>query len=197
MILALDISSSKTGICFMNDDSSLYKILYIDTQTNTKSKKEKYTDIYEKIKEVIKFFESYYKDNPDCPQITEIHIEGPLSKYSPGRSSIHTLEVLFQMNYSISFELFRIFGIKPIHWHPTTLRSHNGLKYKRGEDTKLLVYNFVCEKYPEFKDKCPQYSKTNPWIDVADAVIIARGAYLHKHSPIIHTKKNVTSKKNS
>jgi hypothetical protein len=197
MILALDVSSSKTGICFMNTDGTLYKFLYIDTQTNTKAKKQKFSDIYDKIKEVVNYFENYYKDNPDSPKISEIHIEGPLSKYSPGRSSIHTLEVLFQMNYSVSFELYKIFGIKPVHWHPTTLRSHNGIKIPRGEDTKLLIYKFVCEKFPEFASKCGEFSKTSPWVDVADSVVIARGAWLHKNSPIIHTRKNATNKKNN
>mgnify|MGYP006315423249 CR=1 FL=1 len=179
MILALDLSSSKTGICCMTYDGKIYLFTYLDTQPTTKAKKEMFQDIYDKIQFVTDYFEEYYKAHPESPKITEIHIEGPLSKFTPGKSSMHTLETLFQMNYSVSYELYRIFGIKPKHWHPSTLRSANGLKFPRGSDTKKIVFDFVCNTYPEFKKALPEkLAKNNPWIDVADSVVIARGAWL-------------------
>lgn len=179
MILGLDLSSSKTGVTCLTDDGKLYLFTYLDTTTTTKAKKEEFKDIYDKIAHVAKYFEYFEKAHPDAPKITEIHIEGPLSKFTPGKSSIHTLETLFQMNYSVSFELYRIFGIKPVHWHPSTLRSANGIKIPRGGDTKQIIFDFVCKTYPEFKKALPEnLPKNNPWIDVADSVVIARGAWL-------------------
>lgn len=179
MILALDLSSSKTGVCCLNTDGSLYLFTYLDTTTTTKANKEQFKDIYDKIDYVAKYFEDFYKAHPEAPKITEIHIEGPLSKFAPGKSSMHTLETLFQMNYSVSYELYRIFGLKPTHWHPSTLRSACGIKIPRGGDTKGIIFQYVKDTYPVFAKALPEKMANNsPWIDVADSVVIARGAWL-------------------
>jgi len=179
MILALDLGSNKTGITCMSLDGKLQLFTYIDTSTTTIAKKEQFKDIYDKINYIKNYFEDWEKTHPNLPKITQIHIEGPLSKFAKGRTSIHTLETLFKINYSISFELYRLFGIKPTHWHPTTLRSVNGIKLPKGSDTKKIIFDFVCNTFPEFKKALPdKLAKINPWIDVADSVVIARGAWL-------------------
>ncbi len=186
MILGLDISSSKTGISCVTDKGELYFFTYLDTQTTTKKKKEQFKDIFDKIKYITDYFEEFYKAHPGFPKITEIHVEGPLSKFTPGRSSMHTLETLFQMNYSVCFELYRIFGIKPIYWHPSSVRTINGLKIKRGEDVKARVFEYVCNTFPTFKsaitDLNKKMAKNSPWIDVADSVLIASAGWKTKTS---------------
>lgn len=179
MILALDLSSNKTGVCCLNYDGSLYLFTYLDTSTTTNAHKEQFQDIYDKIDFVRTYFEEFYKAHPTAPKITEIHVEGPLSKFAPGKSSMDTLETLFQMNYSVSYELYRIFGLKPIHWHPSVLRTACGIKRHKGDNIKKIVLQYVKDTYPIFKKALPEkMAKNSPWIDVADSVVIARGAWL-------------------
>lgn len=178
MIIGIDLSSSKTGICFMNEDFSIYKMDYIKTTTTTKADKEKYKDIYDKIDEIVSYFKHFKQNDPNSVSIKRIIIEEPLNKFSRGKSSIKTISLLLQVNFAVSYQLYQIFGIKPEHYSFISCRSLNKIKIPKGEDAKQKVYEFVCNTYPEYKKLIPEYSKNNPLIDVADAVIIARGGLM-------------------
>jgi hypothetical protein len=173
MILGLDISSTKTGVCVLDYDGNLKYINYILTKTTTKAEKEKFQDIYDKTKYILFQLEELFTM---FPGITRICIEEPLSKFAPGKSQIHTLKVLFEINYAISYELYRLYNIKPIHINPMTARSVNKIKIKKGEDAKNIVFDFVKSKYKEFDKICGDYSKTNAWVDAADSAVIALSA---------------------
>lgn len=198
MIIGLDISSSKTGICFLNEDLTIYKIDYVKTTTTTKKEKEKFKDLYDKVVEVVNYFHDFIKNDFRAKDVTAIYIEEPLSKFSRSMSSIHTIKILFEVNYAICHQLYKMFGIKPIHVNPITSRSINGIKVQKGEDAKQVVYNFICSKYPLYKEKIPEYSKNSPWIDVADSVVIARCGALNPYKLDKTTKsKHGKNKKNN
>lgn len=198
MILGLDISSTKTGVCCIGENGDLILLTYIETPSldkkaaakkeksskrkSSKPKKVEFEDIFDKISYIKEYFENFYETYPDIERITEIHIEEPLSKFAAGKSSIQTLKTLFQVNYSISFELYRIFNIKPIYWHPTSARTANGIKIKRGTNAKEIVLNEIKTKiFPELRIQ-ENLSKTSPIYDALDAAIIARAGWLAKKS---------------
>lgn len=184
MILGLDISSNVIGVTCLKESGELYFCSYIDLRTTTKASKIKFQDLFDKIAYAVKWLEDF-KQREFKITISAIHIEEPLSKFKPGLSSIHTLSILFKMNYALSYELFRIFGLKPIYWHPSTVRKDNGLKMSKDFDAKELVFQHACLLFPEFKSMIPSnLPKSNPWIDVADSLLIARMGVLHGTSNI-------------
>lgn len=179
MILGLDISSSVVGISVLFPNGKLYVTHYIDLRTTTKAKKEKFQDLYDKLIHCVEYLENLKYSLGDN-KITQIHIEEALSKFQAGRSSIHTLAVLFKMNHALSFELYQIFGVKPQHWNPISVRKINGLKIIKGKDVKQQVLKFACSVYPEFAKSLPEnLPKINPWLDVADSLLIARVGAVH------------------
>lgn len=177
MILGLDISSNIIGVTVLNLDGKLEYCSFIDLRTTKKAAKEQFQDIFDKLKFCNKWLMDFKTTWGN--KITEVHIEEALSKFTPGKSSMHTLQTLFKMNYVISYEIFRLFGIKPIYWHPNSVRSQVSLKIPKGSDTKKLVFEYACKLYSDFKkmipDKLPQ---SNPWVDVADSILIARAGFL-------------------
>lgn len=176
MILGLDISSSVIGVTILSLKNEPIYFGYIDLRTTTKKSKEQFQDIFDKLRYCIKKFEGI---KLDYPQISEIHIEEALSKFTPGKSSIQTMQTLFKMNYILSYELYKMFGIKPIYWHPSRVRSVNGLKIPRGSNTKELVLEHVKKLYSIFKESLPKkLPKSHVWLDVADSMLIARAGYL-------------------
>lgn len=173
MILSLDISSTKTGVCVLDENCNLKLFKYILTKTTTKKEKEKFKDIYDKIAFIL---EELKKIKENFPDIKQIHIEEPLSKFAQGKSQMSTIKVLFEVNYAISYYLFDLFNIKPIHWNPTRARSVAGIKIKKGDDSKQIVFDYIKNKYDEFNKICGDYKKDNPMVDVADSIVIAIAA---------------------
>lgn len=177
MILGIDISSSVTGVTFLDDNGKWIDSKYIDLRTTTKKSKEQFKDLFDKIDHCVERFKAWKELSED--EVKQIHIEEALSKFTPGRSSIHTLETLFKINHSLSYELYKIFNIKPTYWHPGTVRKINGLKIPKGADTKQEVFNFCIKHFPEFAAILPSdLPKSNPWIDAADSLLIARAGFL-------------------
>lgn len=178
MILGLDISSNKTGVACISDTGELVFFDFIDTRTNTKLKKQKFEDLFDKINEIVEYFNNFAIQNPEW-KITEIHIEDVLSKFTPGKSSINTLSVLFKTNFAVSYELYKIFNVKPVYWNTRIAASNNGIKIPKGGDKKKIVFDFIKSKYPCFNIDVPNnLPKDSPWFDVSDAVLIARCAWL-------------------
>jgi len=188
MILGLDISSNVIGVTLMDLDGTIIELSYIDLRTTTKASKAKFQDLFDKQKYCAEWFENFKNNFLNSHQtITQIHIEEALSKFTPNFSSINTLCVLFKMNFALSYEVYRIFGIKPVYWHPNTVRKMNGLKIPKGSDTKQMVFDFVKEKFDFFRHKVPDdLPKSNPWVDIADSILIA-------HCGVIHGPSNSNS----
>lgn len=182
MILGLDISSNKTGISCLDLNGDLKFFDFIDTRTNTKAKKEEFEDLMDKIDEVVSYLEDFYTKNPLAKEITHIYIEDALSKFTPGFSSIHTLAVLFKTNFAVSYQLYRLFGIKPIYINTRVAASSNGIKIPPKSDKKKLVMDFIKGKYKNFANMIPEkLSKDSPWFDVSDSVLIARSGWIQNH----------------
>lgn len=192
MILALDISTRVTGVCFLKNDGEIYHCSYILTETSKKSKAKNpkkikpkeldFKDMFDKIDYIITYFKKFHILNPNAPKVTKIHIEEPLSKFTPGKSTAETIQKLSQINYAISYELYKMYDLKPEYHHPSTVRKNVGLKIPKGSDTKALVFEYAQKLFPKFKDMIPAgLPQKHPWVDVADAVLIAYSAY---HAPI-------------
>jgi len=180
MILGLDISSNKTGIACLSDDGQLVFFDSVDTRTNTKAKKEKFEDLFDKINEVVEYFVKFKREKPHF-DISEIHIEDVLTKFTPGKSSIQTLSTLFKANFAISYELYKIFGIKPEYWNTRVAATKNGIKIPKGGDKKRIVFDFIKDNYATFAASAPEKLVNDSiWFDISDAVLIARCAWLHR-----------------
>lgn len=194
MILGLDISSNKTGVAILDLNGNLVYFNCIDTQTNTKAKEEQFQDLFAKVDYIVEWL----KDNILAKyNITQIHIEEPLSKFTPGRSSMHTLQTLFKVNYVVSYEMRKLTGVDPHYWNPNTVVSMNCLKIPRGGNKKQIVYSYIKNWFPSYREaveselttkklrkgtkvKTTDFSDTSPWLDISDAISIANAGYRNK-----------------
>jgi sulfur relay (sulfurtransferase) DsrC/TusE family protein len=184
MILGLDISSTCTGVAFLKDDGKLYHFSFIDTnKRKNKANAEQFQDLFDIVDEIVQYFRNFYLIHPTAPKITEIHIEEPLKKFTPGFSSMETLSTLLKVNYAVSFELFKLFGLKPIYHDPRSAAKLAGIKLAKGDDKKQVVFEKMREKYKEFNDAIPpKLPKKHPYLDASDAILIATAGYESRKS---------------
>jgi len=164
VVVGLDVSTSCTGICCLDENGNILKISPIVlTKEDTFSKKcdlitRELTGISKEMK------------------ISEVFIEQNLSSFRRGLSSAHTINTLARFNGACSLIAYRVFGVDPVLLNVTNARNHVGLRMNHKDktvSTKEKVFSWVSprvevlwplKKNGERKDIC---------YDMADAYIIA------------------------
>ena len=135
MILGLDISTSCTGWCLLDEDGKLSSMGYIDLKREKGSFK-KADVVKSKIKEI-------NLHNP----ITDVFIEENLQSFRSGFSSAQTLSTLARFNGIISYICFEEFGFEPRFLNVNRARKRLGIKIIRkkdgGKPTKEQVLEWV------------------------------------------------------
>lgn len=135
MILGLDISTSCTGWCVIDDNQNLIDMGMINL---SKSK-----SVYSKAvitRDCLKKILARHK-------IKKVYIEENLQSFRSGFSSAKTLSTLARFNGIVSFISFEIFKIEPVHVNVNAARKSLGIKLIRkkdgGKPTKDQVLDWV------------------------------------------------------
>jgi len=176
MILGLDVSTSITGICLMDDGCIVKEFIAVDLR-----KEDSFCGKCNKVGSALDDLKVTHQINEGY---TSVFIEDKLSGFSGGRTSQQTMMKLAAFNGAVTYIAEYHIGVEPIHIHPSTVKAimkKDGLIIPKGADKKKLTLEFVKNNIENFP-----YSETrngNPQAfcyDMADAYIIARAGYI-KH----------------
>lgn len=164
IVIGLDISTSCTGICCIDENE---RILRIEPIVLTKEDTfiKKCNKVLEHLSDVSREF-----------TVTDVFIEQNLSSFRRGLSSAHTINTLARFNGACSLVAFQALKIEPISLNVTNARNHIGLKMDhrdKSQTTKQKVFDWVSnriqvdwpkKKTGEIKEIC---------FDMADAYVVA------------------------
>jgi len=167
MILGLDISTSITGFCVLDDDGNVATSGHIDMR----KEKDFFTKVQiaqEKIVETIREHE-----------ISDVWIEQSLQAFRPGMSSIKTLLTLAKFNGILSWVIWEETGMTPNYIGASSARKSCGIKVPRGEKAKKVVVHFLLDTEPSFVVDYTKFGNIKQhFFDVADAIVIAKAGYV-------------------
>lgn len=166
MILGLDISTSITGLCVLDDDGNIISTDYIDLR------KEK--DFFKKVKKAKEIIGATIKEK----NIKEVWIEQSLQAFRPGLSSAKTLLTLAKFNGILSWTIWES-GITPEYVGASSARKTCGIKVPKGEKAKNVVVNFLLDNEPSFDVEYTKFGNVKQhFFDIADAVIVAKAGFI-------------------
>lgn len=172
-LLALDISTSITGITILDIDTGKTEHIAAWDFRN----KNKFSDTYislENVEGKLKYIKSQF-------DIKEIYIEQSLLVFKPGQSSAKTLAMLTQFNGNISWICYKVFNIKPEKIAATSARKLCGIRVPRGQAAKKVVMQHLIDNDSNFAKTVEYTSHGNPkpaYYDMADSLIIARAGLI-------------------
>ena len=182
MILGLDISTSCTGWCILDDKGDLSDMGYIDL----KNKK----GMFEKALVVKRKLSALHITN----DIQRVVIEENLQSFRSGFSSAQTLSTLARFNGIVSYLCFDEFGFEPRFLNVNRARKKLGIKLIRkkngGKPTKEQVLEWVSTHLCSTGYKWPvKVLKSGPrknqtvlvggCYDMADAYVIAAAGLMN------------------
>jgi hypothetical protein len=167
MILALDISTSCTGLAVLTYNGDLIASEAIDLR--------KIDDIFKKAE----FVKSRIKHFHTLHNITNIFIEEPLSVMGRGMSTAHVLFLLNRFNGIVSWICREVCGIDPKYLKAMSARKSIGINVKRGENAKEVVLKFLLDTDSRFTvEYTPKGNPKHGTYDRADAAVIAKSGLL-------------------
>ena len=161
VVLGLDISTSKIGICVMD-----YKFNLLETTLVKLDTKEELEERCLQLEEYINNLNYNIKD---------VYVESAFIAFSGGKTSAVTMSKLQRFNGMVCFMIRKLLGIYAVSFSPAKARGLVHLKIKRGENTKLKVIEHVEKAFPnDFKYDLTRYGNPKPGTDDrADAIVIA------------------------
>tara|TARA_Y100000310_G_C20637046_1_gene791737 strand:- start:1106 stop:1651 length:546 start_codon:yes stop_codon:yes gene_type:complete len=138
LILGLDVSTSCTGWCLLEEDGSFVNLGYISLS--------KERNLFEKaliVKETLSFLHIKY-------DIDTVFIEENLQAFRPGLSSAKTLLTLARFNGIVGYLSQQEFFCEPVYINVNVARKSVGLKIirksKGGAPTKEQVHQWVSKQ---------------------------------------------------
>lgn len=163
MILALDISSTCTGIAIIDNQG---KIVYSEVLLL-----KHYEDIFQKgdyvRREMVLIEKSY--------SISAVFIEEPLMSFKSGFSSAQVISLLNRFNGMVSLICYETFGITPEYINASSARKMNDITIHRGENSKQKVLDHLLLTDDSFVVEYTKKGNPKPGtFDRADALIVAR-----------------------
>ena len=175
VILGLDVSTSRVGVCFLDYSSNLLRSEFI--KMNPKSDLEDRCMVLENYLENINAHNSI---NNRGYFIDKVFVESPFMMFSGGKTTAMTMAKLQRFNGMVCYMVRRSLGITPVSIAANKARGLVGLKIKRGEDTKKKVIEWVQNEYPtDFEVTMTRFGNPKPGTDdMADAVVVARAGLL-------------------
>tara|TARA_R110002020_G_scaffold73300_3_gene187900 strand:- start:1323 stop:1859 length:537 start_codon:yes stop_codon:yes gene_type:complete len=167
MILALDVSTSITGVSVIDHKGKILYCSAVDLR--------KYKDFFTKCAVMKSAVYDLRKDF----SVSEIYIEQPFMFFSSGGSSAKTMSALQRFNGAISWICYSFFSIKPKYLTAGEARKEAGLKIPRGQKAKPVVLQFVLDNDPTFSVQYTKHGNPKPEsYDRADSWIIAKAGWL-------------------
>jgi Holliday junction resolvasome RuvABC endonuclease subunit len=175
VILGLDVSTSRIGICIIDYGSNLLRSEFI--KMNSKDDLEDRCIVLENFLSNINAHNSI---NNRGYFIDKVFIESPFMMFSGGKTTAMTMAKLQRFNGMVCYMVRRSLGITPVSIAANKARGLVGLKVKRGEDTKKKVIEWVQNEYPtDFEVTMTRFGNPKPGTDdMADAVVVARAGLL-------------------
>ena len=168
MILALDISTSITGVTILEKDGTLVYNDAWDTR--------KYKNFFEKVKHVEKNLNQLCRERKG---IQRVFIEQSLQSFRSGFSSAKTLSTLARFNGVVSWLVYRILQNEPQYIAATSARKACGITVPRGQKGKQVVLNYVLDNVPQISVLYTKKNNVKPeCYDKADSWVIARAGYV-------------------
>mgnify|MGYP001381759088 CR=1 FL=1 len=168
MILALDISTSITGITILEKDGTLVYNDAWDTR--------KYKNFFEKVEYVEKNLNQLCRERKG---IQRVFIEQSLQSFRSGFSSAKTLSTLASFNGVVSWLVYRILQIEPQYLAATSARKLCGIKVPRGTKAKQVVIQHILDNVPEIQIEYTKQNNVKPHCyDKADSWVIAQAGLI-------------------
>lgn len=163
--LGLDISTSCTGVCILDQDNNL---VVLDSIRLDKCK-----DFFDKCATVKNYLDVLNK----LHNIQYIFIEQDLQAFRPGLSSAATINTLARFNGAVTFMAYQGISIRPNMINVIRARSTVGLKINhkdKSKTTKDKVHEWVSGEIEfDWPKKKTGAVKTSCY-DMADAYVICR-----------------------
>jgi len=180
VILGLDVSTSRVGICILDYSSSLLRSEFI--KMNSKDDLEDRCIVLENYINRINVRNSI---NNKGYHFDKVFIESPFMMFSGGKTTAMTMAKLQRFNGMVCYMIRRTLGFSPVSIAANKARGSVGLKIKRGEDTKKKVIEWVQKEYPQdFLVEYTRYGNPRPGTDdMADSIVIARAGLLIGEEP--------------
>jgi Holliday junction resolvasome RuvABC endonuclease subunit len=186
MILGMDISTSCTGFCVVDEGGAPIHFSYVELN------KEK--NFFEKAKKVKNHMLGLLIKYP----IDEIAVEDYLTSFARGRSSSGTLFKLAKFNGIIQWICYSDLGIEASPINVNNARKINNIivlgKKKTTETTKEQVLRQVKERVGDFFVFPTKILKSGPRkgkevtdkvsYDMADAFVISKAAWVEKNNKL-------------
>jgi hypothetical protein len=166
MILGIDISTSITAFTILDEDG---KILSCEAV-----RLEKIKNLFDKaltIKKYITKINSTYN-------IKFVYIEEPLMSFQAGQSSAKTISTLMRFNGIVSWICADTIGVDPQFISAATARKSYGVKTEKGKKAKVVVFEAVVDREPDFKVDLTASGNPVPGsMDKSDSFIIAKAGH--------------------
>lgn len=168
MILALDISTSITGLTVLDGKKIVYNEA-VDTRN-----KNKFPNTWAKAEAVRARLLYLCEEYPD---IDRVYIEKSLQMFRSGFSSAKTLATLSSFNGIVSWLCYEIFHTIPHYISATTARKLCNIKIPKGRKAKQVVLEHLIATEPQFVVDITRNGNPSPsTYDRADSLIIAMAA---------------------
>jgi hypothetical protein len=165
MILGLDISTSITGICVLDENREIVFNDYVDTR-----KLKCFFDKTEKVRDTLRELSKVYP-------IEHIYVEQSLQSFRSGFSSAKTLSTLSRFNGVVSWLCYEIWKVKPEYVAAISARKLCGIKIPRGEKAKEVVIKYLLDNEASFVVEYTRHGNVKQhYYDMADSIVIARAA---------------------
>jgi len=170
--IGLDISTSKIGMAMIGEDESLIETKLIKFKSG-RTLESKTMD-----------FAIHLATLVGINEVLDVFVEEPVSVFSMGKSSAHTISKLQRFNGMCSYAIRIGIGKSPDLIPVRSARSSVGLKIKRGDNTKLEVIKWVKTKYPKkFLFEMTRHGNPKPGTDdIADAIVVGLAGIKRKNS---------------
>lgn len=178
MILGLDVSTSKTGWCILDDNGGLLRMGCIKSDADT--------DLFEKAERLVNELRDALAG---VDSSVEIVIEEPLLRFAKGMSSASTLLTLNRYNGMVTHACWKTLGVKPTHLNVIFARRRLGIKKEKGANVKEVVMDWVSKDVPQYEwptkavtrgKKKGQVVFQESCFDVADAYVMAKAAHVNR-----------------
>lgn len=163
-VIGLDVSTSCTGICCLDENGRILKISPI-----VLSKEDTFTKKCNLVTKELQQIDREYK-------ISEVFIEQNLSSFRRGLSSAHTINTLARFNGACSLITYQVFGVDPVLLNVTNARNHIGLKMNHKDktvSTKEKVFSWVSSRIEVDWPLKKSGERKEICYDMADAYVIA------------------------
>ncbi len=165
MIIGLDISTSITGYCILDNSREIIRCGAWDMRN-----KKHFPTMFEKA-QYIK--DSLFDMKIQYP-IQRVVVEKPFMFFGSGGSSAKTMATLQRFNGIVSWIVYESFEKTPDYFTAQQARKINEINLPRGVNTKKEILKWVTDRYPDLEIEYTHKGNPKPkYFDIADAIVIA------------------------